>query len=55
MNYMVCYDGLEMAKTALKLAQIHDKVWNATVEVLKVVSRSESMKHTKVSKMEWEL
>lgn len=54
MKFMVCYDGSGIAKKTLALAQKHAKVWNATLEIVKVITRSEPLKHEDVRRMEGE-
>ena len=55
MKLMVCYDGSEEAKEALKMAQLHASVWNAKLSVVNTVVRIEPLKHAQVQKMEEKL
>jgi nucleotide-binding universal stress UspA family protein len=55
MKFMVCYDGSEASKEALKVAQGHAKVWKAQLEVANSVTRIEPLKHTQITKMEAQL
>ena len=52
MKFLVCYDESNESKEALKVAQKHARVWNAKLEVVKVVIRVEPLKHSRVQKME---
>ncbi|MGD2187962.1 MAG: universal stress protein [Desulfobacterales bacterium] len=52
MKFMVCYDGSDKAKKALKVAQSHARVWNAKLEVVNAVVRIEPLKHAQVKKAE---
>ena len=52
MKFMVCFDGTEEAKEALKLAQNHAKVWNAKLEVVNTITRVEPLKHSQVKTTE---
>ena len=52
---MVCYDGSDEAKEALKVAQNHASVWKAKLAVVNTVVRIEPMKHDQVKKMEEKL
>ena len=55
MKFMVCYDGSDEAKEALKVAQNHASVWNAKLEVVNTIVRIEPMKHSQVQKLEEKL
>ena len=55
MKFMVCYDGSEASKYALKIALNHAKVWDAQLQVVKAVTRVEPLKHSRVKKQEAEL
>lgn len=55
MKFMVCYDGSEASKYALKIALNHAKVWDAQLQVVKAITRVEPLKHTRVKKKEQEL
>jgi len=52
MKFLVCYDGTNEAKKALKVAQEHAKIWKAELEVVNTITRVEPLKHSKVKKME---
>ena len=52
MKYMVCYDGSEESKEALKAAQGHAKNWSATLEVVNTLTRVEPLKHSAIKKTE---
>jgi nucleotide-binding universal stress UspA family protein len=55
MKFMVCFDGTEEAKEALKVAQDHAKVWKAKLEVINTLTRVEPLKHSQVKKTEEKL
>ena len=52
MKFMVCYDGTEESKEALKVAQDHAKKWDAKLEVVNTITRVEPLKHSDVKKTE---
>ena len=52
MKFLVCYDGTNEARKALKVAQEHARVWQAELDVVNAITRVEPLKHTKVKKME---
>jgi nucleotide-binding universal stress UspA family protein len=52
MKFLVCYDGTNEAKEALKVAQKHAGIWNAKLEVVNAVTRIEPLKHSKVKQLE---
>ena len=52
MKFMVCYDGSEESKEALKTARHHAKIWGATLEVVNTLTRVEPLKHSKIKIME---
>ena len=52
MKFMVCYDGSEESKEALKVAHNHAKKWNAKLEVVNTITRVEPLKHSDVKKTE---
>jgi nucleotide-binding universal stress UspA family protein len=52
MKFMVCYDGSEAAKTALKLAQKDAKYSEAKLEVVNTITRELPLKHSKIQEME---
>jgi len=55
MKFMVCYDGSDEAKEALKVAQNHARIWNAKLEVANTIVRIEPLKHSQVEKAEEKL
>ena len=55
MKFLVCYDEADPSAAILKEAQAHAKVWNATVEVVKTITRELAIKHSKILEMEKEL
>ena len=55
MKFMVCYDGSDASKEALKVAQNHASVWKAKLAVVHTVVRIEPLKHAQVKKMEEKL
>ena len=55
MKFLVCYDEAGPSAAVLKEAQAHAKVWNATLEVVKTVTRELAIKHAKILEMEKEL
>ncbi|MGB5987560.1 MAG: universal stress protein, partial [Desulfobacterales bacterium] len=52
MKIMVCYTNSPASKDALREAQKHAKVWNASIEVVKVVERSQPIKRSRLQEME---
>ena len=46
MKIMVCYDGSKEAKAALKMAQKNAKLYDATMEVVKTITRELPLKHS---------
>jgi nucleotide-binding universal stress UspA family protein len=55
MKFLVCYNGTNEAKRALKVAQEHAGIWNAKLEVVNAVVRIEPLKHSKVTQIEGNL
>ncbi len=55
MKFMVCYEEAGPSRAILKEAQEHARVWNATLEVVKTVTRELPIKHSKILEMEKEL
>lgn len=55
MKFMVCYDGSDEAKAALKVAQDHASVWNAKLEVVNTIVRIEPLQYSRVKKAEEKL
>lgn len=52
---MVCYEEASPSRVILKEAQEHARVWNATLEVVKTVTRELPLKHSKILEMEADL
>ena len=52
MKFLVCYDGTNEAKEALKVAREHAGIWNAKLEIVNAVTRIEPLKHSKVKQLE---
>jgi len=55
MKIMVCYDGSKEAMAALQKAREHTKVWNATLLVVKSISRELPLKHSFIEETEQKL
>ena len=55
MKIMVCYDGTKEAMAALQKAREHTKVWNATLLVVKSISRDLPLKRSFIEKTEQKL
>jgi len=55
MKIIVGYDGSSHAKKALKLAQKHAKAWNAKIEVIEAITRSNPLDFQYIQKAEQEL
>ena len=55
MNFLVCYDGTNEAKEALKVAREHAKIWNASLDIIRTVTREIAIKHSRILEMEKEL
>lgn len=52
MKFLVCYDGSEAAKSALKLAQKDAQGSEAKLEVVNTVTRELPLKHSQIQKKE---
>ncbi len=52
MKFMICYDGSEAAKSALKLAQANAKGLDVTLEVVSTITREIPLKHSQIQKKE---
>ena len=52
MKYMVCYDGSEAAKSALKLAQKDAEGSDVKLEVVSTITRELPLKHSQIQKKE---
>lgn len=55
MKFIACYEDTAIAKEALKEAQKHAKVWDASIEVLQIVERQTPIKRDRIEMMEKEL
>jgi nucleotide-binding universal stress UspA family protein len=55
MKFLVCYKEATPLTAVLKEALAHAKVWNATLEVVNVITRELPIKHSKILEMEKEL
>ena len=55
MKFLVCYEEANPSAVILKEAQAHAKVWNATLEIVKAVTRELPIKHSKILEMEKEM
>ena len=55
MKFLVCYEEADPSSEILKKALVHAKVWSATLEVVKAVSRELPIKHSKILEMEKEM
>ena len=52
MKFMICYDGSEAAKSALRLAQKNAKGLDVTLEVVNTITRELPLKHSQIQKKE---
>ena len=52
MKFMVCYDGSEAAKSALKLAQKDAKGLGVKLEVVQTITRELPLKHSQIQEKE---
>jgi nucleotide-binding universal stress UspA family protein len=52
MKFMVCYDGSDTAKSALKLAWKNAKSMDAKLEVVNTITRELPLKHSQIQKKE---
>ena len=50
MKFMICYDGSEAAKSALRLAQKNAKGLDVTLEVVNTITRELPLKHSQIQK-----
>jgi len=55
MKFLVCYEEADPSSAILKNALAHAKVWNASLEVVKTVTRELPIKHSKILEMEKEM
>ena len=52
MKFMICYDGSEAAKSALKQAQKNAKGLDVKLEVVSTITREIPLKHTQIQEKE---
>ena len=52
MKFMICYDGSEAAKSALKLAQKNAKGLDVKLEVVQTITRELPLKHSQIQEKE---
>jgi nucleotide-binding universal stress UspA family protein len=52
MKFMICYDGSEAAKSALKQAQKNAKGLDVKLEVVNTITREIPLKHTQIKEKE---
>ena len=52
MKFMVCYDGSDSAKSALKLARKNAKGMDAKLEVVNTITRELPLKHSQIQEKE---
>ncbi len=52
MKYLICYDGSEAAKSALKLAQTNAKGLDVKLEVVNTITREIPLKHAQIQEKE---
>ena len=55
MKFMVCYDGSQAAKSALKLAQKDAKGSDVKLEVVNIITRETPFKHSQIKEKEDDL
>jgi len=55
MKFLVCYEDADPSAGILKEALAHAKVWNASLEIVKTITRELPLKHSKILEMEQEL
>ena len=55
MKYLICYDGSQAAKTALKLAQDNAKGSDVKLEVVNIITRETPLKHSQIKEKEDDL
>ncbi len=55
MKYLICYDGSEAAKSALKLSQKDAKVSDVKLEVVNTITRELPLKHSQIQEKEDDL
>lgn len=55
MKYLICYDGSQAAKSALKLAQDNAKGSDVKLEVVNIITRETPLKHSQIKEKEDDL
>jgi len=55
MKFMACFEEKGPLRELLREAQAHARVWNASLEVVKTITREIAIKHSKIIEMENEL
>ena len=55
MKFLVCYEEADPSSEILKKALAHAKVWNATLEIVKTLTRELPIKHARILEMEKEM
>jgi nucleotide-binding universal stress UspA family protein len=55
MKFMVCYDDSDLSKDVVREAQKHAGLWDATLEIAKVVRRETPIKRSRLLEMEEQL
>jgi nucleotide-binding universal stress UspA family protein len=55
MKFLVCYEEADPSSAILKNALAHASAWNASLEVVKTVTRELPIKHSKILEMEKEM
>ncbi len=55
MKFLVCYEEADPSAIILKEALSHAKLWNASLEIVKTVTRELPLKHKQILEMEQDL
>ncbi len=55
MKFLVCYEEADPSAAILKETLAHAKVWNASLEIVKAITRELPLKHNQILEMEQEL
>ena len=55
MKFLVCYDEAGLSAAVLREARAHAKVWNASLEIVRTLTRELAIKHSRILEMEQEL
>jgi len=55
MKFLVCYEEADPSAKILKEALAHAKAWNASLEIVKTITRELPLKHKQILEMEQEL